>query len=608
MRGFPVDLPLTPLNAIVGPTRRGKSSVLESIELALTGEHQLGATKLKELAPAGGKLEVELRLQLAEGMEDTAVFRAGTRPPFRPLSSVPPHLLPATCPVNSFAYLLEKGRAITREEILRRFPPPAGLDLTLEHVTDPYVLELWATVLERAQPAEGDALDAVVAAGDIIRSDKSRAGTLVSSLERQRADAARATAEAPLRVYDIPALERELSDATRREGEASARLQAAQRVAQLQASVASLRDQLAQFQDPECSLEELQTRLESAQTALNHARNSPPDGELVDSLDELVNRQADAQAALNRAQRLLELAELAVEWELDACPLCSAEQFAPGACRDRAAWSVYDRTSVLDSAKAAVLAAREAGLAASTEWRQRVREAEQVVREWERAYVETQRYLARWAEVGQALAVAEERLRGAEDVSPAELRAAEARPAHIVQGELELARRLERGRDLARNLEEQYLAAVRLSEALSVLDAASAGVLNRAVLAVKDYVEQQANVLCPAGYRVELEVTDTRCGWRMLGADGEPHQAGVASGSESVMILLGAADAASVDCPVRVLNLDDAQLGPFRTDPQVLQLLLAQLQQAVSSGRYTMINVAGLREDEIPPGWNIIRR
>jgi hypothetical protein len=101
-------------------------------------------------------------------------------------------------------------------------------------------------------------------------------------------------------------------------------------------------------------------------------------------------------------------------------------------------------------------------------------------------------------------------------------------------------------------------------------------------------------------------VLDDDCRWGVLGRDGTPHGRGVASGSEWSSLAVALACAWTEGAPLRVLLLDDGDLGRF--DPTHLAAFLSAVKGAVEAGRLTQAIVAWSRPNEIPSGWMKIER
>lgn len=611
MRGYDIDLPLGKLNAIVGPTRRGKSSILESIELALTGEGPVGASHLKELAPKGDKLRVELQLFSDGDLVDACKYDAGARPVHRALGTVPEHLLPSTCPVNSFGYLLEKSAAITREEILRRFPPEGGIDLSLPAEVDEYATGIWNKLCEELAQPEQDALELILKLGGKLRSEKSQNSSRVTVETERVARLRRELAPVALRQFDIEALQVELSVAFKAEGAAAVIERSTARREELQQAVLKLRDEYCEWDlaneawQGQGQFELLKDEYAKAEQELEAHLASPAPG-AVDYTEALL----EAKERVTRMRALSQVVAGAIQAELESCPCCGVNV---GGFDQVHLTSLIEETQAREEAlRLLEQEARDVtlrGRQQSLEWNNKKVRLERAVQQALQCVREGEEFIAHGFTLAEKCAVAEANQAAFEASFKALTRdAAEHRSTHEIRGELAEATKVLAMRKEYEEAAGALAVHVKYGEAIRTLERACMTINDRAMQAIVENVREKASVICPEGYVVEVDIDESKCGWRVLGVDGELHRSGVASGSESVTILLGAASAASADCPLRVINIDDAQLGPFRTDPAMLRSFLQRLEDAVTAGQFYMVNVAGLLPHEVPSSWNLIER
>jgi len=98
----------------------------------------------------------------------------------------------------------------------------------------------------------------------------------------------------------------------------------------------------------------------------------------------------------------------------------------------------------------------------------------------------------------------------------------------------------------------------------------------------------------------------TTFSWCVSDTDGRVRGPGVWCGSEQGALMVALSIAWTEGVPLRVLLLDDPDLGLLAADavPQVL----TAVREAVESGVLTQAIVALSRPDEVPPGWVHVNR
>jgi len=137
----------------------------------------------------------------------------------------------------------------------------------------------------------------------------------------------------------------------------------------------------------------------------------------------------------------------------------------------------------------------------------------------------------------------------------------------------------------------QERAAQRLIEVLAQVRAEAESVVNRYM---------------PLGMRASLVLDGTTFSWCVSDTDGRVRGPGVWCGSEQGALMVALSIAWTEGVPLRVLLLDDPDLGLLAADavPQVL----TAVREAVESGVLTQAIVALSRPDEVPPGWVHVNR
>lgn len=131
--------------------------------------------------------------------------------------------------------------------------------------------------------------------------------------------------------------------------------------------------------------------------------------------------------------------------------------------------------------------------------------------------------------------------------------------------------------------------------------------LTQLVTAVKTKAVAAVNAWMTPGFQADLELESGErsvCRWTVTGADGRPHARHVMSGAEWATLTVAVACAWSDTQQLRVVVLDDSDLGAF--SPETLCDVLTHLQQAVIAGRLSQVFVAWSRPAEIPGGWHVV--
>ena len=123
---------------------------------------------------------------------------------------------------------------------------------------------------------------------------------------------------------------------------------------------------------------------------------------------------------------------------------------------------------------------------------------------------------------------------------------------------------------------------------------------------VKAEAESVINRYMPTGYTASLGLDGGGCEWQVTGTDGVGHGRGIMCGSEQGALMVALGIAWTEGSPLRVLVLDDPDLGLLAAD--VVPKVLDVVRVAVESGVLTQAIVALSRPDEIPDGWTRVVR
>lgn len=147
------------------------------------------------------------------------------------------------------------------------------------------------------------------------------------------------------------------------------------------------------------------------------------------------------------------------------------------------------------------------------------------------------------------------------------------------------------------------------ADVCKVLERESAKLLNQMLTSVVAAAEAAVNRHMPKDYTARLIVSDKAVEWRVVGRDGRPHKLGGMCGREAGALMVALACAYAEKLPMRMLLLDDRDLGVF--DPNNLLILMERLRAAVTNGELTQVILVWNRPHEIPadlPGWTVIHR
>lgn len=128
-------------------------------------------------------------------------------------------------------------------------------------------------------------------------------------------------------------------------------------------------------------------------------------------------------------------------------------------------------------------------------------------------------------------------------------------------------------------------------------------------------VSERVSARMPSGFEALFIADDEQASWTVIGTDGRPHRGPMISGAERSALTLALMRAWPRDGERLIALFDDEDIGPFHSTPKNLQAFLAAIEDetrpAYDNRRperlFEQVFVAGLRESEVPPGWNVIK-
>jgi len=130
--------------------------------------------------------------------------------------------------------------------------------------------------------------------------------------------------------------------------------------------------------------------------------------------------------------------------------------------------------------------------------------------------------------------------------------------------------------------------------------------LLKAFESVREVAEKEVNAYMPEAFRAILYLDASSTEWRVMGRDEESHGRGIWCGSEQGALMIALTLAWTAGSPLRVLLLDDPDLGHLAAD--VVPQGLGVVRDAVCRGDLTQAIIAMSRPAEIPEGWTKIVR
>lgn len=585
VKGQSQDVVLAACNLITGENRHGKTAILDAVRLALTGKHPVGphGKDLMELAPAGAQgLYAELE---APSWGSKFALVAGKKPAPLEVKGVPADSEERIMPALAMRSFLV-GDKLAREAVFKRFgqvamtggvPTPKGLN------TDQKAL--WAKgAVACTDPDPAKVLSKISA---WMRSEKLACGKTVSSLTTQLEEARARLAELSAGAERIPLLEEQYKKAVAWESLASTREQLADAKAKLEALAAEAQvfvEGQAAFDATWTAAVEQRGKIE-AEIAAKKAAWQALHGqrkELAPRL-ERIRAMDDVLAAMEKAQS-------------KACPLCRGPADPTAIRREIQALlderKTQDKTFETGMGKVEEEIARLANDVRGIEGNERVAK---VSRDRQRESIK------------MAAGIARARVESLEASIAAVGASYDGPTPDALRAEIDGLRNAESTRVQVEALEEQIRGAKNEQIVAKALEGEAEKMLQTLLTSAAVNAETAVQKYLPVSFTAVLDLSDGGCEWRLMGADGRPHNRFAMSGAEQTALMVALALAWTEGSKIRVLTLDDADIGPL--DDKNLTLFLNKIRDCVEAGLLTQVFVATPRR---PPaelkGWNEISR
>lgn len=544
------DIQLGPCTAVCGYNQQGKTSILDTVRLALTGKHPIGphAQDLQELVPPGDDRmdavlmgpqgQAHFRLEIANGKA-----KKPQEPTFTgDLEDLTPIDRSRLLALDNIGEMLRYGNDRMREALMRRFgeatevPTPLGLNVAQQ--------KLWEE--GKAACAKPEVADQLAEMAKWFRS-KARAWSkdakaLEDAIERRQNEL-----DGLEGAELLPALQAQLEKA-----------EAYERTAGLRAK-----------------REDLQAQLQTVQTRIAEVRAQAPQANVLTLSEDTL---ADTQAERTEAQRKLDVAKqlqaLLRQFDGANCPMCGTHGVNLTA--------ISTEISKAEEHHTKRIAACDTKLEQYRQQQQQQEVTDRQVRELESRQASIQAQLTGLADV--------------------------VAPDYNGKSTIELRQQIEKlkqaelmRRKLFADSEDMHRLRER-SDTCKVLERETAKVLKNLLKNVQDTAEKTVNKYMPEHIRAALVISDKAVEWRVMGSDGRPHKRGGMSGVEFGALVVAVACAWEDEAPLRMLLLDDVDFGPF--DRANFQAILGAIKDAQARGDITQAIISWNRPDEIPADWH----
>lgn len=647
-----IDVDLSRLTFIVGPNRSYKTSILQSVELAVTRQLHVEnkkspvSTPSKLLRFAANEADgITIRLQSASGNlsfvlpinEETGNAKEPVpRYATDTLQTLTDEDWANAFPMQAVREMLYFDARQTRQAIVRIF----GGDAARDALTTPMGLsdiqkDMWAAGLRHAKdslesPSNPNTADpaTLLAAISSWAHDQKPKKTKEANKHETGLSTAKTRAATP-GIETLPALEEQYKRAVEAESsKAAANQSQAVQIAVLQGEldrtlieIADLKNRVTAKNIDLLSLEtqeiEAVAKLDVDEAELEKTR---PELGLAAIASKYDTDRTDLSERINYGTRLIADLQSRIKSGRDECPF--GDKVEPGTLQkhiDRIVPQVAKRRVELETlecervqAEQRAMAHRDAAVRLATT-RQTIKQSFEFERSKVAATLEV---------LNRQIAMRQEIVNIAQNRIAAETAVSSAGSGHVSStaapftyagpSSADLKSRIDKIKDalVARQQYEVGMTTVRRlhseSAACKVIEGEAHEIMQRILVSCKSVAEQRVNEFMPAAFRAELDLSDEDCAWRVFGSDGDCHDSS-SSGSEFGSLIV--ALACALPGRLKILALDDKDLHAF--DPENIQALWTAIEHAVAIGALTQALVAHNRPDEAPSrdkGWLILQQ
>ena len=596
-KGRELDVPIGPLTAITGKLHSGKSAVLRGAVAALSPNPPANsASKMFKFASKSATTlyahlyvdpadppDVSLGAANFSCAKDNGKPRAPQQWFDGPLAGLSDEAQKALVPNVSYRSLFELSDQAAREALYVRFAPvltgampaPVALDPEAQLVWDKIVAQCSATAVNHVElltQVSAKLRERLTELRAQVRADKHTVKDQRERLEFDMTGAER-----------IPELETEFITAVTWSSQTNAR--AARDLAQT--LVTGARGDLDNI---ETELATLKTQKDATSAALQAAESELTALQKRKSEIELVDATRIA-----RLEAIIEIHTAVTRAGGYDCAACDSVGVLPAALERSQARLATRRKEQTTASQLTWDLAQQIG--AKGQQITKLRETEQMlvttlagVRERRELAVKTAEAALEQAKKGITVLQAPKRTQEEVTADLEPLRRAQALRAEI-------------------SLQEQRIRQAGAAQSVveDLLDRTTS-LYNQLLVRVSKAAEAAVNANMEGAFRAKLQLEGDICTWCILDEDGEPRDRHQMSGSEKSSMLIGLALTWTEGRPIRLLFLDDDDIGPFQSSPTELRAFLLKLEDLVNTKKIDQLLVAGIRPEEIPPGWLEIAR
>lgn len=596
-KGRELDVPIGPLTAITGKLHSGKSAVLRGAVAALTPNPPANsASKMFKFASKSATtLYAHLYVDPAEPPDlslgaanfsctkDNGKPRAPQQWFDGPLARLSDEEQKALVPTVSYRSLFELSDQAAREALYVRFAPVLAGPMPMPQALDPEAQLVWDKVVAQCSATSVNHVELLTQVSAKLRERLAELRAQVRA-DKHTVKDQRARLEFDMTGAErIPELETEFVSAVTWDSQENARAARDQAQATLTAARADLDNIETELTTLKTQKDAAAAALQAAETELAALQQRKNEIELVDA------------TRIARLEAIVEIHTAVIRAGGHDCAACDSAAVLPAALeRSQARLATRRKEQATASQRTWDLNQQIGAL------RQRIIG----LRETEQTLVATLAGVREQRE--QAVKTAEAALESAK--KSVTVQQAPKRTQAEITADLEPLRRAQALRAEI-SLQEQRIRQATAAQSIveDLLDRTTS-LYNQLLVRVSKAAEEAVNANMEGTFRAKLQLEGDICTWCILDEDGEPRDRHQMSGSEKSSMLIGLALTWTEGMPIRLLFLDDDDIGPFQSSPTELRAFLLKLEELVNTKKIDQLLVAGIRPEEVPPGWLEVAR